>query len=106
MSDLSEGASQASQRFGEQALDYDRYRPRYPESLFDDIIADEVGAAAKAMRSEPGPKSPNWAARRARPCLDRHRTLAEMAAIAKVKLADRAQMFVGRFGLRHRARCG
>ena len=38
MSDLWQQASEASARFGAQALDYDRYRPRYPEGVFDDIL--------------------------------------------------------------------
>ena len=98
MSDLWRGASQASQRFGEQALDYDRYRPRYPESLFDDIITIAgVGAGAKAIEIGAGTGIATG------PLVERDLALtaiepsAEMAAIAKVKLADRAQMFVGRF---------
>jgi protein-L-isoaspartate O-methyltransferase len=38
MSDLWREASQASERFAAQALDYHRYRPRYPQGLFDDIV--------------------------------------------------------------------
>ncbi len=38
MSDLWRVASEASERFAAQALDYHRYRPRYPEGVFDDIV--------------------------------------------------------------------
>jgi SAM-dependent methyltransferase len=37
-------ARQASARFAAQALDYDRYRPRYPEAVFD-LLVREAGAA-------------------------------------------------------------
>ena len=36
------GAQQASARFAAQALDYDRYRPRYPEAVFD-VLERETG---------------------------------------------------------------
>ncbi len=42
MSDLWRSAEQRSAEFDAKAVDYDRYRPRYPESLFDDIV--ELGA--------------------------------------------------------------
>ena len=35
-------AQQASARFAAQALDYDRYRPRYPEAVFD-VLVREAG---------------------------------------------------------------
>jgi SAM-dependent methyltransferase len=35
-------ARQASARFAAQALDYDRYRPRYPDELFD-VLVSETG---------------------------------------------------------------
>ena len=38
MSDLWREASKASDRFAAQALDYHRYRPHYPEGVFDDIV--------------------------------------------------------------------
>jgi SAM-dependent methyltransferase len=37
-------AQQASQKFARQALDYDRYRPRYPEEVFD-VLEREAGLA-------------------------------------------------------------
>ena len=38
MSDLWRTASEATDRFAAQAVDYDRYRPRYPDSVFDDLV--------------------------------------------------------------------
>jgi SAM-dependent methyltransferase len=38
VSELWRVADEATERFSAQALDYDRYRPRYPESAFDDIV--------------------------------------------------------------------
>ncbi len=38
MTDLWRLADRASERFAAQALEYDRYRPRYPASVFDDIV--------------------------------------------------------------------
>jgi methyltransferase (TIGR00027 family) len=37
VSDLWLAAAEASERFAAQALDYDRYRPRYPDDVFDDL---------------------------------------------------------------------
>ncbi len=46
-------AQQASGRFAAQALDYDRYRPRYPESVFD-AIARETGTGPSDVVVEIG----------------------------------------------------
>jgi SAM-dependent methyltransferase len=91
-------APQRTAQFDAQALDYDRYRPRYPQACFDDLVetaglwpgdeAVEVGAGTgiatvplveaglRVTAIEPG---------------------ANMAAIAKAKLAGRAVFFDGRF---------
>ena len=42
VSDLWRTAGKASERFAAQALDYDRYRPRYPDDVFDDLV-ESVG---------------------------------------------------------------
>jgi len=98
MSNLWQRAPEASKRFGAQALAYDRYRPRYPESVFDDILGVtdtpagtemiEIGAGT-GIATEP---------------LARHglsvtaiEPSPEMAALAQSKLGDRARVFVGRF---------
>jgi SAM-dependent methyltransferase len=91
-------ADQASERFAAQALDYDRNRPRYPDSVFDDLIESaglnqgdaviEVGAGTGIATQ---------------PLVDRGLDVtaiepaAGLAAVAKSKVADRAQFFVGRF---------
>jgi SAM-dependent methyltransferase len=98
MSDLWRVANQASQRFGAQALDYDRFRPRYPEAVFDDImeIANlSEGAATIEVGAGTGTAT--------EPLVERGLAVtaiepaAEMAAVAEAKLADRARMFIGRF---------
>jgi SAM-dependent methyltransferase len=98
MSDLWREASRASQRFGEQASDYDRYRPRYPESVFDDIVTIAgIGPGAMAIEIGAGTGIAT------EPLVERGLAVtaiepsAEMAAVAKAKLADRAQIFVDRF---------
>lgn len=98
MSELWNEASRASQRFGDQALNYDHYRPHYPESVFDDIVTIAgVGPGAKAIEIGAGTGIATV------PLVERGLAVtaiepsAEMAAIAKTKLADRAHVFVGRF---------
>jgi len=98
MSDLWHVAAEASQRFAAQALDYDRFRPRYPASVFDDImeLADLLeGAHAVEVGAGTGIAT--------QPLVDRGLDVTaiepavEMAAVAEAKLADRAETFVGRF---------
>lgn len=85
-------------RFSAQALDYDRFRPRYPRQVFGDIIriADlsvgdeviEVGAGT-GIATEP-----------LADCGLRVTAIepsSELAALAEVKLADRGRVIVGRF---------
>lgn len=98
MSDLWQAASEASQRFGAQALDYDRYRPRYPEAVFDDIvrIADmsdgseviEIGAGTGIATEPLVRRGLSMTAIEPSP---------ELAELAHAKLGDRASLFVGRF---------
>ena len=98
MSDLWQFASVASRRFGAQAQDYDRYRPRYPEATFDDILAvsgsspgDEVIeiGAGTGIATEP-------LARRGL-SVTAIEPSPEMAALARAKLDGRGSVFVGRF---------
>ena len=98
MSDLWQVACQASQRFAAQALDYDRFRPRYPESVFDDVMElADLAAGAETIEVGAGTGIAT------EPLVDRGLVVtaiepaAEMAAVAETKLADRAQIFVGRF---------
>jgi SAM-dependent methyltransferase len=98
MSDLWRGASRASQRFGEQALDYDRHRPRYPQSLFEDIVATAgVGPGAKAIEIGAGTGIATEPLVEHGLVLTAIEPAAEMATIARAKLAGRAQIFAGRF---------
>jgi SAM-dependent methyltransferase len=98
MSDQWKEASRASQRFGDQARDYDRHRPRYPEGVFDDIVTIAgVRPGTKAIEIGAGTGIAT------EPLVDRGLALtaiepaAEMAAVAEAKLAGRASIFVGRF---------
>ena len=59
VSDLWRVADKASERFAAQALDYDRYRPRYPDSVFDDLVesarltlGDTVAEIEEAVRGD------------------------------------------------------
>ena len=98
MSDLWQVARQASQRFAAQALDYDRFRPRYPESVFDDIM-EHANLAAGAETIEVGAGT----GIATEPLVDRGLVVtaiepaAEMAGVVETKLGDRVQIFVGRF---------
>ena len=98
MSDLWRAASKTSERFAAQALDYDRYRPRYPDSVFDDLAA--------SVKLVPGDKVVEVGAGTGiatEPLVERGLQVtaiepsATLAAVAESKVADRARFFVGRF---------
>jgi SAM-dependent methyltransferase len=98
MSDLWQAAPEASKRFGAQARGYDRYRPRYPESVFDDIMevtSASVGAGVIEIGAGTGIAT--------EPLVRRGLSVTaiepspEMASLAQAKLTDRASVFVGRF---------
>ena len=98
MSELWREASRESQRFAAQALDYERYRPRYPESVFDSIVTlAGVGPGTAAIEIGAGTGIAT------EPLVERGLSVtaiepaAEMAAIARAKLDGRAQIFEGRF---------
>jgi SAM-dependent methyltransferase len=98
MSNLWQAAAEASQRFGAQALDYDRYRPQYPESVFDDIV-EVSGLSAGSEMIEIG----TGTGIATEPLVRRGFSItgiepsSEMAALAQAKLGDRGSVFVGRF---------
>jgi SAM-dependent methyltransferase len=98
MSNLWQGSHEASARFGAQALDYDRYRPRYPQTVFNDII-EIAGLSADSEVLEIGA----GAGIATEPLVQRGLRVtavepaAEMAAVARNKVGERAHMFVGRF---------
>ena len=98
MSGLWQQASEASARFGAQALDYDRYRPRYPEGVFDDILSShpqsagteviEIGAGTGIATESLVRRGVSVIAIEPSP---------EMAALTQAKLNGRGSVFVGRF---------
>jgi len=98
MSDLWRVAPEASQRFAAKALDYDRFRPRYPQQVFDDIvtIADlSVGDEAIEVGAGTGIATEPLADRGLR--VTAIEPAPELAAMAEVKLAGRGEIVVGRF---------
>ncbi len=98
MSDLWRAAPEASQRFAAKALDYDRFRPRYPQQVFDDImeIADlSVGDEVIEIGAGTGIATEPLADRGVR--VTAIEPAPELAALAEVKLADRGRVVVGRF---------
>ncbi len=97
MSDLWQQAGQASQRFAAHALEYDRYRPRYPEQVFDDIVEIAgLSVGAKAIEIGAGTGIATVPLVRRGLVVTAIEPAVEMAAVAKAKLTDRAQVLVGR----------
>ncbi len=103
MSDTWRGAQQASARFAAQALDYDRYRPRYPDTVFDTLeretgvgpgdVVVEIGAGtgiATVPLVERGLRVT---------AVEPARELAELARskLAQSKLGDRGRVVIERF---------
>jgi SAM-dependent methyltransferase len=91
-------ARQASARFAAQALDYDRYRPRYPDALFDDLVR-ETGAQAGDVVVEIGAGTGIATV----PLLDRGFDVTavepahQLAELAASKFGGRGRIEVGRF---------
>jgi SAM-dependent methyltransferase len=91
-------AGEASDRFAADALDYDRYRPRYPASLFDDLVSRTgLGPGDTAIEVGAGTGIATG------PLVDRGLAVtavepaAAMAAVAEAKLAGRIRSVTGRF---------
>ena len=80
------------------AVDYDRYRPRYPERLFDDIVeTGELSQGARAVEIGAGTGIATA------PLVDRGLIVTAlepapgMAALARAKLGNKARVEVSRF---------
>ena len=98
VSDLWQEASEASRRFGAQALAYDRHRPRYPESLFDDIVEmADASAGTEVIEIGAGTGIATEPLVRRGLAVTAIEPSPELASLAKAKLSDRASVFVGRF---------
>ena len=81
-----------------RALDYDRYRPRYPDGLFDDIVelgALQPGATAIEIGAGTGIATEPLADRGLR--VTAIEPAPAMAALGAEKLGSRARFVVGRF---------
>jgi SAM-dependent methyltransferase len=98
MSDLWQHSSEASDRFGAQALAYDRYRPRYPEAVFDDILGvTDTTAGTEVIEIGAGTGIATEPLVRRGLSVTAIEPSPEMAALAQAKSGDRGSVFVGRF---------
>jgi SAM-dependent methyltransferase len=98
VSDLWRSADKASERFAAQALDYDRYRPRYRDDLFDDLV-ESAGLSPGDKVLEIGAGTGIATGPLVQRGLDvtAIEPAAALAAVAEVKLADGVHFFYGRF---------
>ena len=98
MPDLWRSAEAASERFASQAVAYDRYRPRYPEQLFDRLI-DRAGLSPGAAVLEVGAGT----GIATEPLVERGLRVtavepaSDMASLARAKVGDRATFIEDRF---------
>jgi SAM-dependent methyltransferase len=78
--------------FGAAAADYDRYRPRYPDQLVDDVVAMVPGRRVLEVGAGTGIATAAFAARgMAMTCVEPD---AQMAAMLSAKLPDDADLHV------------
>ena len=98
MPELWQTAAEASKRFGAQARDYERHRPRYPESVFDDIVEIAHASAGTAViEIGAGTGIATEPLVRRGLSVTAIEPAPEMASLAQAKLGHRASIFVGRF---------
>jgi SAM-dependent methyltransferase len=98
VSGIWEQSSEASDRFGAQALAYDCCRPRYPEALFDDILGvTDATAGTEVIEIGAGTGIGTEPLVRRGLSVTAIEPSPEMAALARAKIGDRGSVFVGRF---------
>jgi SAM-dependent methyltransferase len=98
VADLWEQSSEASDRFGAQALAYDRYRPRYPKAVFDDILgAADTTAGTEVIEIGAGTGIATQPLVRRGLSVTAIEPSPEMAALAQAKIGDRDSVVVSRF---------
>jgi SAM-dependent methyltransferase len=98
MSDLWRVASEASNRFAAQALDYHRYRPRYPEGVFNDIFRlANLSPGDKAIEIGAGTGIATQPLIECGLDVTAIEPAAALAAVAESNLTKRARFVVGRF---------
>jgi trans-aconitate methyltransferase len=91
-------ASEASERFAAQALDYHRYRPRYPEGVFDDIVRlANLSPEDKAIEIGGGTGIATQPLVECGLDVTAIEPAAALAAVAASQLADRVRFVVSRF---------
>lgn len=85
-------------RFVAQAQDYDRYRPRYPEGAFDDIVrVADISQGTEAIEIGAGTGIATEPLVRRGLSVTAIEPSPEMAALTQAKLNGRGSVFVGRF---------
>src|SRR5690349_11023344 len=85
VTDMPALANVRARSFGAAAADYDRYRPRYPDQLADDVVAALPGRHVLEVGAGTGIATAAFAARgMAMTCVEPD---AEMAAVLSAKLA-------------------
>jgi SAM-dependent methyltransferase len=98
MPDLWRSAEAASERFASQAVAYDRYRPRYPEQLFDDLMDRarlSTGAAVVELGAGTGIATTPLVERGLR--VTAVEPAPDLASLAREKVGDRATIVEDRF---------
>jgi SAM-dependent methyltransferase len=97
VSELWRIAAERSAQFDAEALDYDRYRPRYPDELFDDLLSLVDGPAARAVEIGAGTGIATVALVERGMRVLAIEPSASMAEILAEKLQDQVEIVVGRF---------
>jgi SAM-dependent methyltransferase len=98
MPDLWRSASAASERFASQAAAYDRYRPRYPEELFQGLMDRarlSAGAAVVELGAGTGIATSPLVERGLR--VTAVEPAPDLSSLARVKIGDRATIVEERF---------